>query len=640
MQRVTNLVFLLALLLVTQYSNATTACKTNFFDTANAVSSGVAFSSELSVGGVVVANRIIPNNPAANVSARINAASGDVGKLAEIFFVARYNGDFYMKTSQGWKAWDQQLQSLLAFDGVHTLSPTEAFDIERQLALPGDFEVYTGYCLPNGDMQYLRVPLIFTIAAPAKPDLRVSLLISPEAKAFNASQLLLKATVSNSGYATEGGTVLHCYRSNDAVIDSSDTEVYRVNVPALAPDATIVKECKTSANIPGTYYYGACVDTIANEDNMTNNCSIGVPFTVAPTLICALPQVLENGVCVTPTPTCPYALVNGQCITPNSVPIANAASVSTNQNTAKNITLSGFDADGDSFTYGKVTDSAHGSVSINGNVAIYTPAVDYSGVDSFSYKVNDGKAESAPAVVTITVQAVVVVNKRNDSGITSTQCYGIGGNALIDCALELAKNLSRFQDGMLGRDATRYDNSDGRAGFSFSKVCNNGDLAGKGTCPINPELGNASNAWGCTKDNVTGLIWEIKTNDTGSRDEGRVYYNYSAKYNPDRLYGDWGKDAGGFVNAVNAAGLCGASDWRLPTVDELQSIVDYGIASSGLVIDTSFFPNTARNDYWSSSSFTGGDVSVGWQVSFANGTVSRGCRGCLNDAVRLVRAGN
>ena len=42
------------------------------------------------------------------------------------------------------------------------------------------------------------------------------------------------------------------------------------------------------------------------------------------------------------------------------------------------------------------------------------------------------------------------------------------------------------------------------------------------------------------------------------------------------------------------------SDWRLPSIQELQSLVDYSKSSPS--IDHSFFPNTASSGYWSSSS--------------------------------------
>jgi len=78
-----------------------------------------------------------------------------------------------------------------------------------------------------------------------------------------------------------------------------------------------------------------------------------------------------------------------------------------NEDTSDNvITLAGTDGDGDSLTYSIVTQPTHGTIVLNGNIAKYTPTSNYFGADSFSFKVNDGKVDSAPATVAITVTDV------------------------------------------------------------------------------------------------------------------------------------------------------------------------------------------------------------------------------------------
>ncbi|MCU0857100.1 MAG: Ig-like domain-containing protein [Pontiellaceae bacterium] len=90
----------------------------------------------------------------------------------------------------------------------------------------------------------------------------------------------------------------------------------------------------------------------------------------------------------------------------NDAPVANAQSASTVQNTAKAITLTGSDVDGDSLTYAIVTSPAHGTLSGTGANKTYTPATGYTGSDSFTFKVTDSKgASSANATVSITVTA-------------------------------------------------------------------------------------------------------------------------------------------------------------------------------------------------------------------------------------------
>jgi hypothetical protein len=90
---------------------------------------------------------------------------------------------------------------------------------------------------------------------------------------------------------------------------------------------------------------------------------------------------------------------------PNRAPVANAQSVTTPQDTAKPIVLSGSDPDGDALTYTVVSAPSHGVVTGTAPNVTYTPAAGYSGPDSFTFKVNDGTVDSAPATVSMTVTA-------------------------------------------------------------------------------------------------------------------------------------------------------------------------------------------------------------------------------------------
>jgi len=74
------------------------------------------------------------------------------------------------------------------------------------------------------------------------------------------------------------------------------------------------------------------------------------------------------------------------------------------------------DIDGDALTAVLVTGPSHGTLVLNANGAFsYTPAANYNGPDSFTYKANDGTANSAAALVSITVGAV------NDPPVASSQ---------------------------------------------------------------------------------------------------------------------------------------------------------------------------------------------------------------------------
>jgi len=104
----------------------------------------------------------------------------------------------------------------------------------------------------------------------------------------------------------------------------------------------------------------------------------------------------------------------------NSTPVADPVSDTTDEDTAKTITLSGSDAETCDLTFSIVSNPSHGSLGgptnnftcVSGspyrdtNTIVYTPTANYNGSDSFAYRVNDGRANSAMATVTITVNSV------------------------------------------------------------------------------------------------------------------------------------------------------------------------------------------------------------------------------------------
>jgi hypothetical protein len=94
-------------------------------------------------------------------------------------------------------------------------------------------------------------------------------------------------------------------------------------------------------------------------------------------------------------------------VTPvNDAPVVQNISATTQEDTQVQIQLLGTDVDNDPLTYQVVSGPSHGTVGIIGDIATYTPAQDYNGVDSFTYRAYDGTAYSTPATVTITISAV------------------------------------------------------------------------------------------------------------------------------------------------------------------------------------------------------------------------------------------
>ena len=81
--------------------------------------------------------------------------------------------------------------------------------------------------------------------------------------------------------------------------------------------------------------------------------------------------------------------------------------------------------------------------------------------------------------------------------------------------------------------------------------------------------------------------------------------------------------------------LASHDDLRLPTIQELQSIVDY--SRHNPAIDTAYFPGTLPSWYWSSTTYAY-DSSYAWCAYFYDGYVSSCGKGNYLD-VRAVRGG-
>ncbi len=120
---------------------------------------------------------------------------------------------------------------------------------------------------------------------------------------------------------------------------------------------------------------------------------------------CSEPPVTDNATTV-------FTGVNGNLNTvsePNEAPVADDLRINTNEDSAVSMNLSGNDPEGSAITYEIVTQPKQGSVSITDRTTgafVYTPAENVYGLDSFTFKTNDGELDSAAAIVTISIALV------------------------------------------------------------------------------------------------------------------------------------------------------------------------------------------------------------------------------------------
>ena len=125
----------------------------------------------------------------------------------------------------------------------------------------------------------------------------------------------------------------------------------------------------------------------------------------------------------------------------NDAPVAVGDSASVDEDTALNgnVLANATDVEGSTLTAALGTGPTHGTLVLNSNGSYtYTPTANFSGTDAFTYKVNDGTAESNIATVTITIAPV------NDAPVITTNALTInqGGTAEPMLVLSDADNAN------------------------------------------------------------------------------------------------------------------------------------------------------------------------------------------------------
>ena len=132
---------------------------------------------------------------------------------------------------------------------------------------------------------------------PSTPDLVVGSPSVSNSSPVTGASFTLGATVRNQGSGPSPSTTLRYYRSTDATISGTDTQVDTDAVSALAASATSDESIDlTAPSSAGTYYYGACVDAVTGESDTSNNCSDAVTVTVGgrPDLVVESPSVDDD----------------------------------------------------------------------------------------------------------------------------------------------------------------------------------------------------------------------------------------------------------------------------------------------------------------------------------------------------------
>lgn len=233
--------------------------------------------------------------------------------------------------------------------------------------------------------------------------------------------------------------------------------------------------------------------------------------------------------------------------------------------------------------------------------------------------VSGGKA-AANAPIKWEGNQVATANKGGGfsfSGVVPSDCVGTlsDGTTTIDVALANCKRV------LATGQTTCYD-SDGNV-IACAGTGQDGALQ-KGVARSYTDNGD-----GTITDNATGLMWEKLTNpgDGSIHDWNNVY--------------TWADAFAVKIAALNTPScFAGHCDWRLPNINELQTLADYG--GAGPAIDPAFNSGGSFTQiyfYWSSTTYAYVYHAYAWFVNFFDGSVFADIktRGLF---VRAVRGGS
>jgi len=188
----------------------------------------------------------------------------------------------------------------------------------------------------------------------------------------------------------------------------------------------------------------------------------------------------------------------------NHAPVAQEQHVTTEEDVTRTITLVATDVDGDTLTYQIVASPAHGRLTGNPPNMTYTPAANYHGLDSFTFKASDGRLESNVGTVSITVTQInhpplaLNINSPQDGATLNSSPVAVTGTV----------------SNMANVTVNGIQASPGNGSFSVSVPLTEGlnTITAMAADPYGQTASQSINVSLITRGDITGTVTDTSTN--------------------------------------------------------------------------------------------------------------------------------
>jgi hypothetical protein len=216
----------------------------------------------------------------------------------------------------------------------------------------------------------------------------------------------LTDTVGNTGSAATD-TVVKRYNTTPVISGTPGTSANAGTLYSFVPSAT-------DADAGTTLTFSITNKPVWASFNTATGALTGTPTNAHVGTTSGIVISVSDGTATAALPA--FALT---VVRVNNAPVVTNRSETTAEDTPLSLTLTAQDPDQDPLSYEIVTQPAHGTATVQGNLLVYTPGQDFNGSDSIGFVAKDAESSSATGTISLTVTAV------NDTPVIEDDSYSL-----------------------------------------------------------------------------------------------------------------------------------------------------------------------------------------------------------------------